>query len=106
MAGCALCGLGVSLMWPGTLSLTAERYPAGGTAMFGALAVFGDVGAAAGPWLSGWVSELVAGSSSLPGADEAGLRAGLLAGVLFPALMLAALLVRKRAKRAKPAESV
>lgn len=28
LVGCALCGLGVGIMWPGTLSLTAEKMPA------------------------------------------------------------------------------
>jgi fucose permease len=74
LIGCALCGLAVCLMWPGTFSLAAARFPYGGTAMFGILALFGDAGAAVGPWLAG----VVASSSG------SGLRAGLLAGTIFP----------------------
>ena len=48
LAGCAVCGFGVSLLWPGTLSVTARGIPTGGTAMFGLLAVAGDMGCALG----------------------------------------------------------
>jgi fucose permease len=109
LAGCALCGLGVSLMWPGTLSLTAEAYPLGGTAMFGALAVFGDIGASAGPWLAGLVSELAGKPGGLAAAwgmdpDQLGLKAGLLVGTAFPLLLLVALLFlrEKKIRRVKP----
>jgi fucose permease len=74
LVGCALCGLAVSLLWPGTFSLAARRFPLGGAAMFGVLAMFGDAGAAAGPWLAGAVAD----------ATGAGLQAGLLVGTVFP----------------------
>ncbi len=74
LVGCALCGLAVSLLWPGTFSVAAARFPLGGAAMFGLLAVGGDAGAALGPWLAGLVADASAG----------GLRAGVLAGTVFP----------------------
>jgi fucose permease len=83
LAGCALCGLAVSLLWPGTFSLTARRFPLGGTAMFAILATMGDAGAAIGPWLAGAVADV----------SEAGLRAGLLVGITFPLLIVATSLV-------------
>ena len=46
LLGFALCGLTVSLMWPGMLSLTAAGYPSGGTAMFAIMALGGDLGCA------------------------------------------------------------
>ena len=76
MVGCALCGLSVSVMWPGVLSLSAEKFPNGGTVMFGMCAVFGDLGAAAGPWMTGLI------------ADSAGLNVGLFAGIVFPVVMI------------------
>ena len=92
LAGCALCGLAVSLLWPGTFSLAATRFPFGGAAMFGLLAVGGDAGAAVGPWVAGAVAEATSGSQGpfsalaalLPAAGGAGLRAGLLFGTVFP----------------------
>ena len=76
LLSCALCGFSVSLMWPGVLSSTAGAYPKGGAAMFGMLAVCGDIGCSSGPALAGMVSEL------------AGLRTGMLSAAVFPAVMV------------------
>lgn len=96
LLGCALCGLTVALMWPGTLSLTAEAFPKGGTAMFGMLAIFGDVGAAVGPWMTGIVSDLSQKSAKLTSIGEAyymspdqfGLKFGLLVSMVFPIMFV------------------
>lgn len=45
---CALCGLSVGIMWPGTFSKAAAALPKGGTAMFALLALGGDVGCSGG----------------------------------------------------------
>jgi MFS family permease len=76
-------------MWPGTFSVAAARFPLGGTAMFGILALFGDAGAAVGPWLAGAVANAVSSTQSNAGGAFAalglsGLRAGLLIGTIFP----------------------
>lgn len=34
LIGCIICGFSVGIMWPGTISISSERFPAGGTAMF------------------------------------------------------------------------
>ena len=96
LAGCAICGLSVSVMWPGTLSLGAEKFRSGGTAMFGLFAMCGDIGCAAGPWLAGFAAESAAnggawariGAVLFTGAGVE-LRAGILLGILFPVAMLA-----------------
>jgi len=81
LAGCALCGLSVGLMWPGTFSIAAKCYPAGGTAMFAILALAGDIGCSAGPTIAGFV------------ADGTGdLKKGLLAAVVFPVIMIVGIL--------------
>lgn len=74
--GCALSGLSVSLMWPGTFSLTASDYPRGGAAMFGILAICGDIGCSIGPWMAGIISDMYGG-----------LKFGILTGVIFPILL-------------------
>ena len=92
LVGCALCGLAVSLLWPGSFSLAAARFPFGGAALFGLLVVFGNAGAAAGPWLAGAVADATTGTQGilrtlanlLPDAGGSGLRAGLLIGTTFP----------------------
>lgn len=107
LLGCALCGLAVSLMWPGLFSLTAAVYPKGGTAMFGVLAVMGDVGCSVGPWLSGLISDraqqsqtiLQLGTSFGFDPQQTGLRAGMLAAVIFPLAMAISLLFFRRSSK-------
>lgn len=112
LIGAALCGLAVSLLWPGTYSLAAARFPFGGAAMFGVLAVFGDAGAALGPWIAGLVADIAAtGEGALggltalvPGDDGVGLRVGILAGTVFPVTVVAVALLYAAAthRRADP----
>ncbi|WP_440065484.1 MFS transporter [Streptosporangium sp. OZ121] len=97
LVGCAVCGLAVSLLWPGTFSLAAARFPLGGAAMFGVLAVFGDAGGAAGPWIAGAAADasaaangfLSALSAALPGDGGSGLRTGILVATVFPLAVVA-----------------
>lgn len=110
LISCALCGFSVSLMWPGTFSLTAAAYPKGGTAMFGVLAVLGDIGCSTGPALMGAVSGAISSSAAVqnafPGltADQLGLKSGMLFCILFPALILLGIFLLNRFRR-RDAES-
>ena len=100
LLGCGLCGIGVSVMWPGMLALCASRYPTAGASMFAILALGGDIGCSVGPWLTGTVSDavvnLVNNSSGIfknlldsgLTPEQLGLRAGFLSAVIFPLLML------------------
>lgn len=109
LVGCALCGLSVAIMWPGTLSDGAKRFPMAGTALFGLYAICGDIGCSVGPWLTGLVSDLTQNSESLlawgqsvgMSAETMGLRAGLLVAAVFPLLLLICTLLLAR----KPKES-
>ena len=53
LIACAVCGLSVGIMWPGTFSKASATLPKGGTAMFALLALGGDVGCSGGPTLVG-----------------------------------------------------
>lgn len=89
LAGCALCGLSVGILWPGTFSIAAARCPKGGTALFALLALAGDLGCSSGPTVVGMVS----------GLFDNQLKWGLLAAVLFPVLLLVGIrLCRKAVK--------
>lgn len=94
LAGCALCGLAVGIMWPGSISISAQKCPRGGTAMFAFLALAGDLGATISPTMTGSFAELAGGD----------LKAGLLAAAVFPVVMGLGLLVLKRTVRRRPAE--
>ena len=90
-AGCALCGIAVGLMWPGTLSLAASIYPAGGTAMFAILALAGDAGCFVGP-------ESVARASAAVSAGGVSVKTGLSFAIVFPmiiAVACAALMLKR-----------
>ena len=76
LAGCALCGLSVGIMWPGTFSRAAASLRRGGTLLFSLLALGGDIGCSSGPTLVG----LIAGHTNM--------KTGILAAVIFPAGML------------------
>ncbi len=89
LIGCALCGLSVGIMWPGTFSKASVSLRNGGTAMFAYLALAGDLGCGGGPTLVGFVSDSLGGN----------LKSGILAGVLFPAVLLLCQLMGKK-KRA------
>lgn len=92
LAGCALCGFAVGIMWPGTLSIASQKCPLGGTAMFALLALAGDLGATLSPTMAGCISELAGGN----------LKTGLLAATAFPVLLIICLvLVAKRGATGK-----
>lgn len=89
LAACAICGLSVGIMWPGTFSKASATLPKGGTALFALLALGGDIGCSGGPTLVGLVSSH---------ADD-NLKAGILAAIIFPILLLGGIsLCRKEQK--------
>lgn len=57
LLGCALCGLSVGIMWPGTFSKAAVALKYGGTAMVAMMALAGDLGCMTGPTLVGLISD-------------------------------------------------
>lgn len=88
LLACAVCGLSVGIMWPGTFSKASAALPKGGTAMFALLALGGDVGCSGGPTVVGMVS----------GALGDDLKKGVLAGVVFPALLLGGIILSRKTK--------
>ena len=86
--GCALCGLSVGILWPGTFSTASKLIKNGGTAMFAFLALAGDLGCGGGPTLVGLVSSASGGN----------LNTGVLAGIVFPVLLLILLIAAGKKK--------
>lgn len=83
LAGCALCGVSVGIMWPGSISISSQKCPKGGTAMFAFLALAGDLGATVSPAMVGGVSNMAGGN----------LKIGLLAATAFPLILIFVLLI-------------
>lgn len=88
LAGCAICGLSVGIMWPGTFSKASASIRNGGTAMFALLALAGDLGCSGGPTLVGYVSSMA----------EENLKCGILAAIVFPILMVLGIMLVKLQK--------
>ena len=89
LIGCAMCGLSVGVMWPGSFSLSAKNLPAGGTAMFAFLALAGDLGCGGGPAVVGFVSGLANGN----------MKSGILSGIIFPITLIIMLLYLMKRER-------
>ncbi len=85
LAGCALCGLAVGIMWPGSISISSQECPRGGTAMFAFLALAGDLGATVSPTMVGSLSEMTGGN----------LKMGLFVATVFPVVLVFGLLILK-----------
>lgn len=83
LAGCALCGLAVGIMWPGSISVSSKACPRDGTAMFAFLALAGDLGATVSPAMVGRLSEAAGGN----------LKTGLLAATVFPVILVICLVI-------------
>lgn len=91
LIGCAVCGLSVGIMWPGSISISSQNCPKGGTAMFALLALAGDLGGMASPAIVGGVSEMAGGN----------LKLGLLVATTFPVMLVVALIILKFVKKHK-----
>ncbi len=89
LAGCALCGFAVGIMWPGSISISAQKCPRGGTAMFAFLALAGDLGAMVSPAVVGSFSERAGGN----------LKTGLLVATWFPIILVVGLIVLRSVKK-------
>lgn len=91
LAGCAICGLSVGIMWPGSISVSSQKCPRGGTAMFAFLALAGDLGGMVSPSLVGSISEAAGGN----------LKTGLLVATMFPVILVVGLIILRSIKKYK-----
>ncbi len=104
LVACALTGLCVSMLWPGTLIYANENYSNLSVAIYALMAAGGDLGASLVPQLVGILSDEIAllpMARSLAQtlhitAEQVGMRAGILAAAVFPLLGVILLLVMKR----------
>lgn len=108
---CGFTGFCVSMMWPGSLVVAAERVPMGGVFIYAMMAAGGDLGASVGPQLVGLITDIaIENSAALVLAqslglqpEQLGMKLGMLIGMLFP---LAAIplygYIMKTAKKQQP----
>ena len=91
LLACALTGFCVSMLWPGSLIISSDKFPHGGVFIYAMMASGGDFGAAIAPQLVGNIADLVGESAfavdaaSTLGitAEQLGMKCGILVGMLF-----------------------
>jgi len=96
LAACAFTGFCVSMLWPGSLIVSTDRFPTGGVFIFAMMAAGGDFGASVGPQLVGVVTDLTLAAPAAAQlcarlgltAEQLGMKLGLLVGAIFPLLAI------------------
>lgn len=91
LLGCAVCGLSVGILWPGTFSIGSASIKNGGTAMFALFALAGDLGCGGGPTFVGTIS----------GYLNDNLHMGILAAIVFPILLVIGCILKIRMDKGK-----
>ena len=104
MIACIFTGLCTAMLWPGTLILMEEKFPAPGVAAYALMAAGGDFGASVAPQLLGvvvdkvtvseWATALSNTTSLTP--EQIGMKAGMLTASLFPLCGIALIIFMKK----------
>ena len=92
LLSCAFTGFCVSMLWPGNLVVSAERFPQSGVVIYALMASGGDLGASVGPQIVGVITDFAIENQTLVSffmslnmsAEEGGMKLGMLIGIIFP----------------------
>jgi len=99
---CVLTGFFTSMLWPGCLVISSERFQKSGVLIYALMAAGGDMGAAFVPQLVGMVTDYVIDSNLLmlssATIEELGMKCGIFSAALFP---LGAFLILMRIQKIK-----
>ena len=114
LIACGLTGFCVSMLWPGSLIISAERIPTGGVFLYAMMAAGGDLGASVGPQLVGVITDGISANATAAAwatdlgltVEQLGMKCGMFIGMLFPliAIFLYLHLLRTRKKKTLPLE--
>ena len=91
LIACALTGLFTSMLWPGCLVISSERFLNSGVLIYALLAAGGDMGAAIVPQLVGMVTDTVIKSNGFSfmaahavSIEEIAMKSGIFIASFFP----------------------
>ena len=84
LIACGLTGICTSMLWPGTLIMMEEKFPAIGVTAYALMASGGDLGCSVAPQLLGILS------------DAAGMKIAMTVGTVFPAIGILVIIFIKR----------
>lgn len=110
LVACALTGFCVSMLWPGSLIVASDRFPAGGVFIYAMMAAGGDLGASVGPQLVGIITDTAIAAFDADtlmqtfglSPEQFGIKLGMLVGMIFP---LIGIFVTARILKSKKASS-
>jgi len=90
LIACVLTGFFTSMLWPGTLIYTNEKFTSCGVGVYALLAAGGDLGASVSPQIMGIIADEVSQSRFAQGLfdgfgpEETGMKLGMLFAAIFP----------------------
>ena len=101
---CVLTGFFTSMLWPGTIVYTNEKFISCGVGVYALLAAGGDLGASLSPQLMGIITDKIAQSATWLeraaamniSGEQMGMKVGMLAAAAFPLLGFLLLLYMKK----------
>lgn len=104
LIACVAVGISTSMLWPGTLILMEEKFPAVGVAAYALMAAGGDFGASFAPQTLGILVDKIAvtdwaaalGSTLSLSAEQIGFKFGMLFAAVFPLIGILVLLYMRR----------
>lgn len=108
LVACMLTGLCVSMLWPGSLIVSADRFDKSGVFIYAMMAAGGDLGAASVPQLVGIVADTAMKSEYLIelslrlgiSSEQLGMKLGMLIGAIFPLVAVPIILkLKSKAKK-------
>ncbi len=93
---CAFTGFCVSMLWPGSILVSSDKFKSGGVFIFAMMAAGGDLGAAIGPQLLGAVTDKAMTVSAVTEyaaqlsltAEQLSMKIGIFTGAVFPLLAI------------------
>jgi len=106
---CAFTGLCVSMLWPGSLLVSASRIPVGGVFVYALMASGGDLGASIGPQLVGVVTDFVSQASFAEKLatefnitiEQIAMKTGILVGAFFSLIATFVFFIIYKTRRTK-----
>ena len=96
LCACAITGFCVSMLWPGTILVSSEKFSSGGVFIFAMMAVGGDFGAAIGPQLLGIITDKAMLSTTVSNmaqnfsltVEQLSMKIGIMSSAIFPLLAI------------------
>lgn len=113
LIACAITGLCVSMLWPGSLVVASDTFKTGGVFIYAVMAAGGDLGASIAPQLVGIVTDAAMNNSIIGNiaseislsAEQLGMKLGLATALIFPLVSIIIFSIIKNKRKSKEAQA-